>query len=170
MKTIEFIGFGMIGHKLAQRLNACGSRVLAYDPYTTKEALDACNVEKVDDLDTLLKSCDIVSMMARLTDETKHMMGEKQFAMMKPTAIFVNTARPGLVDEDAMVRALQNGTIRGAALDVYNEEPLPLDHPLLKMNNVTLMPHRAGVTPGIGQQSMRMMMKTLRKYLDGQPV
>lgn len=163
------IGLGLIGQSLAKRLIACGSNVMAYDPYANVELFSELGVKNVD-MDHLIKNSDIVVMMARLTDETRGMFGAKQFAMMKPTAIFVNTARAGLVDEDALVDALQSGKIRGAALDVYSQEPLPKDHPLLQMNNVTLMPHRAGVTSGIGPNSMRLMLETVRKYLDRQRI
>lgn len=170
MLKIGMVGFGMIGQKLAARLNACESTVYAYDPFTSKEKFEECNVIKFETMEEMLPLCDVVVIMARLTDETRGLFDASKFGLMKQTAIFVNTARAGLVDEEALVNALHTKKIRGAALDVYSAEPLPLNHPLLQMNNVTLMPHRAGVTPSIGQQSMKMMFKTLRKFLDGEPV
>jgi len=167
---VGLVGFGMIGKKLARRLCACESTVYGYDPYTPAEVFNQEHVTKFESLEEMIPKCDVICMMARLTEQTRGMFGEKQFALMKPTAIFCNTARAGLVDEDAMVRALQEKRIRGACLDTYAQEPLPADHPLLQMNNVTLMPHRAGVTPGMGQFSMRLMFKTLRKFLNGEPV
>ena len=166
---IGIIGFGFIGQCLAKRLRACGATLLAYDPYQKEEVFAACEVRKTG-LEELLQTCDVVCMMAKLTPDTKNLMGREQFALMKPTAVFVNTARAGLVDEAALIEALETKKIRGAALDVYSQEPLPKDHPLLKMNNVTLMPHRAGVTSGNHQNSMRLMFRILRRYLDGEPV
>lgn len=164
MLKVGLVGFGAIGGKLAKRLIACDSTVYAYDPYTPEHVFQAAGVKKVE-LNTLLQTCDVVVMMARLTKETEKLIGREQFAMMKPTAIFVNTARAGLVDEAALIEALQKKTIRGAALDVYSAEPLPRNSPLLEMRNVTLMPHRAGVTPGMGQLSMRLMLKQLKAFL-----
>lgn len=167
---VGLVGYGMIGRKLARRLQACDATVYAYDPYTPAEAFTAEHVTRFDTMEEMLPKCDVVCMMARLTEDTRGMFGEAQFRLMKPTAIFCNTARAGLVDEDALVRALQEKRIRGACLDTYSQEPLPQDHPLLKMQNVTLMPHRAGVTPGMGQLSMRMMFRTLRRFLNGEEV
>lgn len=167
---VGLVGFGMIGQKIAARLNACDTEVYGYDLYTSESIFAANHVKKFDSLEEMIPLCDVICMMARLTEQTRGMFGAKEFALMKPTAIFCNTARAGLVDEEEMVKALEEKRIRGACLDTYATEPLPLDHPLLKMNNVTLMPHRAGVTPGIGQFSMRMMFKTLRKFLDGEAV
>lgn len=167
---VGLVGYGMIGRKLAARLRACESEVLAYDPYTPQSVFDGDGVKKYETLEEMIPKCDIICMMARLTEDTRGMFGKQQFALMKPTAIFCNTARAGLVDEASLVEALETKKIRGACLDTYSQEPLPEDHPLLRMNNVTLMPHRAGVTPGMGQQSMKMMFKTLRNFLNGEKV
>ena len=93
-----------------------------------------------------MRESDVVSIHARLTAETHHLIGRRELALMKPTAILVNTARSGLVDEQALVEALAQRRIMGAALDVFDVEPLPPDHPLLKLDNVTITPHLAGST------------------------
>lgn len=96
------------------------------------------------------------------------MFGKAQFDLMKPNAIFINTARAGLVDEEALIDALQSGKIRGAGLDVYSVEPLPLDSPLLQMDNVTLMPHSAGITNDIIQNSLKIITVEIERFLTGE--
>ena len=142
-KTVGLIGLGHIGGLVARFLEPFGCRILVHDPYLTDFP---AGVEKAGTLDDLLAASDIVSIHMRLTDDTRHMIGPEQFAKMKPTAYFVNSARSGLVDEAALVRALENRIIMGAALDVFDSEPLPDGHPFLTLDNVTLTPHMAGTT------------------------
>jgi len=120
------------------------------------------------DYDELCRNCDIISLHARLVPETEKMFGKHQFDLMKPNAIFINTARAGLMDEEALVEALQSGHIRGAGLDVYTVEPLPLDSPLLKMDNVTLMPHSAGITNDIIKNSLKIINTEIERFLNGE--
>ena len=121
---------------LAGYLQAMGSRIIAYDPFVSGDTAPAEMV----DLDTLMRQSDVVSIHARLSAETHHLVGDKQLRLMKPTAVLVNTARSGLVDEPALVRVLQERRIMGAALDVFDVEPLPPDHPLVQLDNVTHRP------------------------------
>ena len=167
--TAGLIGFGIIGKKVAARLKPFGVKVIAYDPFCSQEAAAAAAVDLVP-LDELLKRSDYVSVHARLSDETENMIGEKEFNKMKPTAIFVNTARAGLVDEKALVKALQEKTIRSAAIDVYTQEPIPLDHPLLKLENVTLTPHHAGATTDNQSNSLDIALDEVERYLAGEPL
>lgn len=164
--TAGLIGFGIIGRKVAARLAPFGVKVLAYDPFGSKEEAAKQGVELVS-FEELLKRSDYVSMHARLAEDTKNLMGKKQFDLMKPTAIFINTARAGLVDEAALIEALQTKKIRSAALDVFSQEPLPEDHPLLKLPNVTLMPHRAGGTVDVISNSLDIMLEQLDAYFAG---
>lgn len=119
------------------------------------------------ELEYLLKNSDVVSLHARLTDESYHLIGEKELAMMKPTAILVNTARSGLVDESALIKALEQKKIAGAALDVFDEEPLPADHPFILLENVTITAHLAGSTIDSFKNSPRMMAGHLKNCLTG---
>ena len=167
--VIGIIGYGGIGRILARKLvKGFGSKVLAVDPFCTKEDMEKEGVIWCETLEELLEKSDIVSMQARLTDDTRNMVGEKEFKRMKPTALFINTARAGLVDESALIKALQEGVIRGAGLDVYSQEPLPPDHPFLKMDNVTLMPHRAGVTSTIVMNSLRLLLPEVERFINGE--
>jgi len=167
--VVGIIGFGGIGHALARKLvRGFGSTVLAYDPYTLPESTRTEGVVHCASLEELLQRSDVVSLHANLTEATRNMIGEKEFRLMKPTAIFINTARAGLVDENALLNALRNGTIRGAGLDVYLQEPLPSDHPFISMKNVTLMPHRSGMTATIIRDSLRVMMPEVKRFLHGE--
>lgn len=167
--TVGLIGYGYIGSRVAKRLSGFESRVIVYDPFTDKEVLEKQGVEVVD-LDTLLESSDFVSMHLRLSDKTKHFMSENEFKKMKETAYFINTARSGLVDTDALVKALQEKSIGGAAIDVYDVEPLPKDHPYLSLNNITLTSHLAGTSCDTMRTSVEIGLDQLKKYLTGQPM
>jgi D-3-phosphoglycerate dehydrogenase len=169
MQTAGLVGFGIIAQETAKRLQGFGTKVIAYDPWVSDEVFEQAGVEKVD-LETLLKESDIVSIHARLTDETRNLIGEEQLAMMKPGAMFINTARAGLVDEKALIRALKEERIAAAGLDVYSEEPFPEDFPLLTMDNVTLTPHSAGSFAGNMQLSLSMIVNTFKKFLAGEEV
>ena len=142
-KTVGLVGFGNIARLVCGYLQAFGSKVIAYEPYA--DTLNYDNVEKVG-LEELLNRSDIVSLHMRLTDDTSRLIGKEQFAQMKKGAVFINSARSGLVDEDAMLEVLTNGHLMGAALDVFDSEPLPDGHPFLSLPNVTLLPHLAGST------------------------
>ncbi len=162
-KTVGLVGLGAIGQLVAHYLQAFGSDVLAYDPYYQGET--GC-VQLVE-LDELLRVSDIVSLHARLTPESHHLLGAEQFALMKPTAVLINTARSGLVDEQALASALARREIMGAAIDVFDQEPLPADHPLLTLDNVTLTPHLAGSTVDAFRGSPRLMAEHLTRYFQG---
>lgn len=153
--TVGIVGLGRIGGRLAQMLAPWRIRLIAYDPYQPIDRFIHANVERVD-LDTLLRESDVVTLHVILTRETHHMIGERELEMMKPTAILLNTSRGPVVDEKALVAALQNETIAGAGLDVFEVEPLPMDSPLRQMDErVLLSPHvaahnhGAGIGPGI---------------------
>lgn len=165
MLRVGLVGFGMIAREVAKRVQACGSKVLAYDPYCSDEAFVEMGVSSVT-LEELLKQSDIVSVHVRLSEETKHLIGKKEFDLMKPNAILINTARAGLVDEEALIWALENKKIRGAGLDVFAEEPPSENCPLIHMDNVTATPHIGGVFNGMLTLSFSMMAKTLKTYLE----
>lgn len=166
-KKLGLIGFGRVGVEVCRRARALGMKILAYDPYVKPEAVRAEGAEPVD-FETLLRESDIVSIHARLTEETRHMIGEREFKLMKPTAIFVNTARGELVDEKALIKALEDGWIAGAALDVFEREPLPPDNPLLKMENVTVTPHIAGASKETVYRSATMIAEDIKRVLKGE--
>lgn len=145
-KTLGIVGIGHIGGHLAKICrDAFAMPVIAYDPYLSAEQIAAKGATKVS-LQTLLDRSDFVSLNCPLTAETAGMIGAREFALMKPSAFFVTTARGGIHDEDALAETLREGRIAGAGLDVFQEEPPPADHPLLAFDNVIATPHVGGIT------------------------
>lgn len=166
--TVALAGIGNVGAALARRLLALGVPVIAYDAYTNPEKLAQAGlgaVKLVDSLEALFEQGDIVSLHLRLTPETEHMIGMQYFSRMKKTAYFINTARGGLVDQAALVEALQQGCMAGAALDVYDSEPLDADSPLLQMDNVLLTPHIAGTTVDAIPRAPFLLMREVDRFL-----
>ncbi|MEM0356949.1 MAG: C-terminal binding protein [Candidatus Bathyarchaeia archaeon] len=144
-KTLGLIGIGKIGSAVAARAKGFGMKVIAYDPYIPKEVAERLGIELVN-LETLLKSADFVSVHSPLTNETRGMIGERELKLMKKTAYIINTARGPIIQEEALYKALKNGWIAGAGLDVYTKEPPDRDNPLFKLENVVLTPHIAYYT------------------------
>lgn len=140
-RTVGLVGFGHIGKLVGKFLSGFDARVIFYDPYFNGET----SFEQVD-LEMLLTQADVVSLHGRLTDETTHMIGSKQLEQMKQTAVLINTARSGLINEADLIRALQHKEIAGAAIDTFDHEPLEADSPFLKLDNVTITSHMAGST------------------------
>lgn len=141
--TLGIVGLGRIGRRVAQKASAFGMRLLAYDPYVQKDAATKLGATLVG-LEALLAESDFVSLHSPLTPETFHMIGEGELRKMKRTAFLINTSRGGIVDTPALVRALEEEWIAGAALDAHEEpEPVPANHPLTRLENVVLTPHIA---------------------------
>jgi D-3-phosphoglycerate dehydrogenase len=163
-RTVGLVGYGAVGQMVAGYLHAFGARLLAFDPFFKGHPAPAV----LTDLPTLLKESDVVSLHARLSPETKGLIGARELAWMKPTAVLVNTARSGLVDEAALVGALSERRLMGAALDVFDVEPLPPDHPFLRLDNVTLTPHLAGSTRDGFRNTPLLMAGHLSRLLQGQ--
>lgn len=143
--TIGIVGFGAIGRALAGLLKGLNCRILAYDPFPNEEQAKKIGVELVK-LDELFEHADAISIHVPYMEETHHLVNAKMLAKMKPTAVIVNTARGNIVDEDALYEALAARKIRGAALDVFAEEPLDLSSPLYKLDNIILTPHVSSQT------------------------
>ncbi len=140
--TLGIIGFGRIGGAVATKACAIGMRILAFDPHLDAKVIEARKCRKVD-LDTLLRESDYVTVHAPLTESTRGLIDQREFRLMKPTAYIVNTARGAIIDQEALLRALQEGWIAGAGLDVFEPEHLPPTHPLLQLPNVIATPHVA---------------------------
>jgi D-3-phosphoglycerate dehydrogenase len=141
-QTLGLVAFGRVARSLAEKGRGLGWRVLAFDPFVPAETIAAAGVTPVA-LDDLLREADLISVHAPLSAATRHLIGEREFGLMKAGAIFVNTARGPVVDEAALARALRAGRLGGAGLDVFEAEPLPADSPLLQVDNVILTPHTA---------------------------
>jgi len=144
-KVLGIIGFGRIGGEVARRAKGFDMRVIAYDPYVPRDIALSLGVE-LTSLENLLRESDFVTIHCPLTRETYHMIDENKLRLMKKSAFIINTARGAIIDEKALYRALKEGWIAGAALDVYEVEPLPPDSPLLDLGNIILTPHIAWFT------------------------
>jgi D-3-phosphoglycerate dehydrogenase len=142
-KTLGLIGFGTVGQEVAKRALAFGMKVIAHDPFQRDSAFVQCRIEKVT-LEDLCRRADIVSIHARGTEKNKGMIGEKEFSFMKQGVYLINNARAAIVDEKAMRDAIYSGKVAGAALDVFHNEPIRIDDPFLKMDNIIVTPHIAG--------------------------
>ncbi|KZT42565.1 D-isomer specific 2-hydroxyacid dehydrogenase [Sistotremastrum suecicum HHB10207 ss-3] len=140
-KTLGLVGLGNLGKGTARIAKAFNMHVIAWSPHLTQERCDEAGVGFAKTKEALFSTSDIVSIQMVLSPSTRHLIGASDFSIMKPTAFFVNTSRGPIVDEAALVDVLKRKAIAGAGLDVYDLEPLPLDHPLRSLDNVTLSPH-----------------------------
>jgi len=150
--TLGLIGFGNSGRELARRAAPFGMRLLAVDPVKpSQDVIEECGVEFCggpDEIDHVLAEADYVSVHTPLNEDTHHLIGAREFKVMKSTAVLINVARGAIVDEAALVEALRSGEIGGAGIDVFSEEPLPPDYPLLHLDNAVVTPHVGGGSRG----------------------
>lgn len=167
-KKLGIAGYGAIGREVAVRAKALGMEVLGYDPYLPAEQMEHDGV-KAADLNTMLEQSDMVSLHLPVLPSTKGMVNKTWFSKMKPTAYLINTARAAVIDQKDFVEALQNKTIAGAAIDVFWQEPVPANHPLLKMRGVVCTPHMAGLTTDVDTWSGTMMGEEVIAYLNNEP-
>ena len=165
-QTLGFVSFGHVARATAIRAQPFGLRMLAFDPYIEELTITSYGVEPVS-LDELLQRSDIVSMHAPSTSEVHHMLTERHFRMMKPTALFINNGRGPTVDEAALIKALDEGWIAGAGLDVTEIEPPEPDNPLLKMENVILTPHVASASSRMSPEARRRVGQEISLVLSG---
>lgn len=167
--VLGIVGLGQIGREMARKCRgAFEMTVLAYDPYVDAATMAELGVEKIDRLEDLLARADYVSVHAELNDETRHMFDEAAFAAMQPHACLINTARGRIVSQDALVKALTGGTIRAAALDVFEVEPIGADNPLCKLDNIVLSPHVGGLTAGFMVDSAMTVARTMLGVFRGE--
>jgi phosphoglycerate dehydrogenase-like enzyme len=164
-KTLGIIGLGAIGRRFAQLGEAIGMQVIAWTTHPNP-ALGFTLVP----LEHLYRESDVISVHLRLSEDTRGIIGASQFAMMKPSAILINTARGPIVDEAALLEALLTGRIAAAGLDVFDVEPLPAGHALARLPNVVLSAHSAGVTPEALEAGLRMAVENVFQFLAGKPV
>jgi D-3-phosphoglycerate dehydrogenase / 2-oxoglutarate reductase len=167
-KTIGIIGLGRVGSNVARRLTGWDLRLLAYDPYVEPAPAYAVGAELVS-LDTLVQEADVITLHVVLTNETRHMINEARLRAMKPTAYLVNTSRGEAIDEAALAKAIEEGWISGAALDVFEDEPLPLESPLRRLDpeRLILTPHCIGNNAGSQATGTRMAVENILSALRG---
>lgn len=165
-KTVGIVGYGLVGRKVSEKLSGFDVEFLLFDPYVENNEMESRG-EPVDNLETLLKSADIVTIHCMLTDETRQLIGPEELAMMKSSAILVNTARGPIIDQTALHKALSDGKIRGAGIDVFLTEPPESDNPLIDLPTVLATPHMAGVTSEAAQRERDLAHGSVLRVLDG---
>jgi len=169
-KTIGIIGAGNIGRQVAQKVQAFGAITQYYDPYQLSPEMEKIYALKYAELEDVIKTSDIITLHLPLTNANHHMIGKKQIDAMKNGAIIINTSRGGLVDDEALVNAVDNGKLSGAGLDVVENEPLPADHPLLSNPNIIVTPHIGGATADIGDAIIPMLISDIMAFQAGKEV
>jgi phosphoglycerate dehydrogenase-like enzyme len=171
--TVGIIGYGDIGRAVAARVRPLGMTVLAVKRHASPSNGAGSLVEEIYTPDRrieMLPLCDYVVVAAPLTSETRGMIGEPEFAAMKPAAVVINVGRGPVINEEALVRALSTGRIKGAALDVFDHEPLPQGHPFYKLENVLLSPHCADHTPDWLDNAMQFFIAQYERFRKGEPL
>ena len=167
-KTLGIVGLGGIGLEAAKRAKSFGMRVIATRRRPDRSTPFADEVRAPNALPWLLAESDYLALCAALTLRTRHLIGERELRLMKPTAYLINIGRGGLIDEHALVLALQSGRLAGAGLDVFAKEPLPADSPLWSLPNVIITPHSSGSSPRSHDRLMELFCENLRRYLAGE--
>jgi len=168
-KILGLLGLGAIGKHVVRMAKGLGLGVIAWTFHPSPERATESGVRFVSK-EELLKTSDVVSLHLRLTDETRGFLKKEDFGLMKPTAFFINTARAGLIEAGALYEALQSKRIAGAALDAYDQEPLPSGHPLTRLPNVVLTPHNAGMTPEALINGLMMAVENVESFLAGKEI
>jgi D-3-phosphoglycerate dehydrogenase len=173
-RTLGLVGTGKIGRSMARMAAGFRMRVIGFDPHVPAEAMRAGGIEKIADLHALLAASDVVSIHAVLNDETRHLIGGLELGLMKPSAFLINVSRGAIVDEAALVVALREKVIAGAALDVYSREPVtPRGHPMSALyghDNVILFPHLTFYTAEAMARLTEDTLARSREILEGRPV
>ena len=167
--TLGIIGLGKLGRRMANVAKAFGMKVIAWSPNLTPEKCKEAGVDYASKED-LLRKADIVTIHVQLGDRSRGLLGAKDLALMKPTAYLINTSRGPIVDEKALIAALTDGRIGGAGLDVFDVEPLPVDHPFRKLDNVVLTPHLGYVSIENYKVYYPDIVANIRAFVDGKPV
>jgi phosphoglycerate dehydrogenase-like enzyme len=165
-RTLGLVGLGRIGRATAERAAGLGMKLMAFEPYADENFIGKWGIELVS-LDELFSQADYVSLHCPATEETKHLVNAERLKLMKPDAVLINTARGSLVDEQALIAALEQKQIRAAGLDVFDEEPLPVESPLIQMENVLLSGHVAGLDYESHDGTYAMSARTIIDLHDG---
>ena len=165
-QTLGIMGCGKIGRAVASKAQCFGLDVLGCDPYADESLCVECGIDLIS-LPELLRESDYISVHVLYTDETRHLIGEKEFQQMKPTAYFINTAQGVLIDEPALIKALQEKRLAGAGLDVFEKEPVGQDNPLLEMDNVVVTPHTASHSAVVGERVRAAVQQEVARIASG---
>jgi glyoxylate reductase/D-3-phosphoglycerate dehydrogenase len=169
-KRVGILGLGPIGQAMARLVTGFGGETVYYKRTPASAELESALRAKYVPLDELMSTSDTISVHLALTPETRHLIGAREIALMKPTAIIVNTSRGAVIDEQALYEALKDGRIAGAGLDVLEQEPTPPENPLLELDNAIVTPHQSGISRESGPRSARFAFENARRAVLGEPV
>jgi D-2-hydroxyacid dehydrogenase (NADP+) len=169
-KTVGILGLGTIGSETARKAKCLGMKVVAFKKHQTPKPAYIDELLGPEGLARLLRQSNFVVVTLPLTKETRHMIGEEQLRMMNPNAYIINVSRGAVIDTEALIKALKEGWIAGAGLDVFEQEPLPEDSELWKLDNVVMTPHVSGGTPRYDELAVGVFCDNLRRYLEGKPL
>lgn len=169
-KTLGLLGLGKIGGEMAKVAQAFGMRVCAWSQNLSVERAVACGVERMSSLNALLNISDVVSIHLVLSERTQHLLDADALAQMKPGALLINTSRAGIVNQSAMIAALQSGELAGAGLDVFEQEPLPANHPLRQLPNVLATPHLGYVADSNYRTYFTQAVEDIHGWVTGAPL
>lgn len=168
-KTLGVVGYGSIGRRVADICRAFGMKIMAYDPYVAGKSVP--DVVFTSTLEELARQADILTVHCKDTPDTYHLINESIFKCMKKSAFFINTSRGALVDENALIQVLLNHDIAGAALDVFDSEPIAIDHPFItKCDNIIITPHLAGATYEAIENHTKQLLADIRHFLNNEPL
>ncbi|MCH8865064.1 MAG: dehydrogenase [Chloroflexi bacterium] len=166
-RTLGSIGVGNIGHDMFRLARPFGMKHIGYDPFISQEAVKDIGVELVS-MDEVLSQSDYVNVSCPLSEKTRHLIGEKELRKMKKTAFLINTSRGPVIDEAALLKALEGGWIAGAGIDVFEQEPTPADNPLFKLENVILTPHSIALTDEFYVTMWKVIIDQIEKMMRGE--
>lgn len=170
-KTLGIVGYGSIGRRVGKIAEAFGMELLIYDPFLCEIDIEGVGIKKAEELEDLMKNSDFITCHMKVTEETKGVISKEMIALMKKTAYFINSSRGAILDENALIEALREKRIAGAAFDVYESEPIAIDHPYVaELDNVVITPHIAGATNEVLVNHTRQIVSDVRRFLDKKPL
>lgn len=168
-KKLGIIGYGSIGRRVGKIARAIGMQLLIFDPYCCPIDIEAVDVKKVEHLEDLMKNADVITSHLKVTPETTKIINDDMIRLMKPTAYFINASRGAVLDEKALIDALREKRIVGAAFDVYASEPIAKNHPYItEFDNVVITPHIAGATTEVLSHHTRQIVEDIQRFVEGQ--
>ncbi|MEF9916040.1 MAG: 2-hydroxyacid dehydrogenase [Lachnospiraceae bacterium] len=170
-KKLGILGYGSIGKRVGRIARAIGMELLIYDPYQCEIDVEEVGVHKVEQLDDLMQQADFITCHMKITPSTTKIINKERIAMMKPTAYFINASRGAVLDEEALINALRNHKIAGAAFDVYASEPLASNHPYItELDNVVITPHIAGATNEVLANHTKQIVSDVKRFMNHEPL
>lgn len=170
-KKLGIIGYGSIGKRVGKIARAIGMELLIYDPYQGEIDIEEIGIVKAETLDEVMKNSDFITCHLKVTPQTTKIINKEKIALMKPTAYFINTSRAAVIDEEAMIEALRAKKIKGAAFDVFEKEPIPIEHPYIQeLDNVVITPHIAGAANEVLENHTRQIVADVRRFIRNEPL